>query len=399
MGEIAVWIDGREKRVAGMTKKTTCGEVVKTLLRVKNKDLNDEQHCLNFTLFERWRDCERPLPAKTKIYKVWKAWGNEQENVKFTLKKYKSSKSGSDNGRSYRPNNDKRERCGDENRNKISRSKHRNSQHRGEDGDDPESKHVLETLESLIQVVIAQDQRIQELLERIEDTDEEIEYYETRIHIERLKENGKNYVQDSYLTDADDADSAMGGENIESYISACENLLRLDQDIENNETTIERLTQQLEEESLSLSSFNENNNSCEASTLNPESEVDMAVILELNKLRQELEKSVRTGLQQRGQLCKIKQENVNSDTALENKRKQIECLALELQLLNTTDEHHNTDNIDVTIDDIIENTDILTKDVNYSSKDAYDNESDADTGLSSLHSQDDDSPTVVETLV
>ncbi|XP_077994285.1 ras association domain-containing protein 10-like [Glandiceps talaboti] len=383
--DIVIWIEGREKRVNGLTRKTTCADILRALVRGgKTMDMDD------YTLYERWGDCERPLSAKTKIYKVWQAWGDEQDNVKFTLKKSKPKHGSDSGGKAKRTNNE------NDNNNRIHPSKHKTS-HRHKEGKG--SKHVLETLEGLIQVVIMQDHRIQELLQRIKHTDEEIEYYETCIHVERQKENGKNYVQDSYLTDAEDDVTPTSRDlslqqNMDSYVTVCESLLQLDQELVHNENTIDKLTQQLEIESLGL---NLSNNDGRHRTEKAESfdEEDKGAELEVSNLKHDLENRIQIGLEQRKQLQHLQQAAQNKESVLDAKRKQLECLLCELELL---DNNENDVSGDVTIADIIDGTDMLSKD---NDKDGcYDNESDADTGLSSMHSQDDDSPLgVVETLV
>ncbi|XP_070556544.1 ras association domain-containing protein 10-like isoform X2 [Ptychodera flava] len=408
MADLTIWIEGREKRVSGLSKKTTCSDILKTLLRTKNYDQDEMQ---NFTIYERWGDCERPLSPRTKIYKIWKAWGNEQPNVKFTLRKTRSSKhsgggdGGGGGGRAKRSSDGQREHYEDENRNKVYRSKHKSRDHHQKE--ERESKHVLETLESLIHVVIMQDHKIQELVERIQQTDDEIEYYETQIHVERQKENGKNYVQESYLTDAEDEDGPAGvsdkSKNMDSYITACEKLLQVDQELVHKETLIEELSRQLEEESLRLGSSSDDgsSSSCADTTGVSNCEADESLLQELSRLRQELEKGIQVGQEQRKQLQALQHETLDKETVLDGKRKHLEGLTCELRSLENSDDDVSDD---VDIADFLEDRSVFTTVNNdYSPKEGnYDNESDADTGLSSMHSQDDDAPIgapVVETLV
>uniref|UniRef100_A0A4W6EEP8 Ras-associating domain-containing protein n=1 Tax=Lates calcarifer TaxID=8187 RepID=A0A4W6EEP8_LATCA len=70
-GKLSVWVCREEKLVSGLTKRTTCADVVKGT--------------------SKWRGFERILPNKTKILRLWSAWGDEQENVRFVLVKNEAS--------------------------------------------------------------------------------------------------------------------------------------------------------------------------------------------------------------------------------------------------------------------------------------------------------------------
>uniref|UniRef100_A0A8C5EPH9 Ras-associating domain-containing protein n=1 Tax=Gouania willdenowi TaxID=441366 RepID=A0A8C5EPH9_GOUWI len=69
-GKVSVWVCREEKLVSGLTKRTTCSDV---------------------SVSAKWRGFERILPNKTKILRLWSAWGDEQENVRFVLVKNEAS--------------------------------------------------------------------------------------------------------------------------------------------------------------------------------------------------------------------------------------------------------------------------------------------------------------------
>ena len=100
-----VRIGNDEKEISGLTRKTTCMEVIQALLTDKQtlNKLSADRNVLiksdktslrelakNFAIFEDWRGCEKSLPSQTRIFAVWQAWGKEQCNVKFLMKKDKT---------------------------------------------------------------------------------------------------------------------------------------------------------------------------------------------------------------------------------------------------------------------------------------------------------------------
>uniref|UniRef100_A0A8C5JM99 Ras-associating domain-containing protein n=1 Tax=Junco hyemalis TaxID=40217 RepID=A0A8C5JM99_JUNHY len=79
MEKISVWICQEEKLISGLSRRTTCSDVV----RPAGGMLSGPPH--SYCIVEKWRGFERILPNKTKILRLWVAWGDEQENVRFVL--------------------------------------------------------------------------------------------------------------------------------------------------------------------------------------------------------------------------------------------------------------------------------------------------------------------------
>jgi len=100
MAVIVVRVGTEEKEISGLTRKTTCAEVLEALFKDEQtfRSLNRLQESIsnenirdmvkNYAIMEDWRGCEKALSPQTKILAVWRAWGEEQCNVKFLLKKY-----------------------------------------------------------------------------------------------------------------------------------------------------------------------------------------------------------------------------------------------------------------------------------------------------------------------
>uniref|UniRef100_A0A8D2N9U1 Ras association domain family member 10 n=1 Tax=Zonotrichia albicollis TaxID=44394 RepID=A0A8D2N9U1_ZONAL len=85
MEKISVWICQEEKLISGLSRRTTCSDVV----RPAGGMLSGPPH--SYCIVEKWRGFERILPNKTKILRLWVAWGDEQENVRFVLVRSEAS--------------------------------------------------------------------------------------------------------------------------------------------------------------------------------------------------------------------------------------------------------------------------------------------------------------------
>lgn len=69
--EIGVWVEGVQKWVTGVTRRTTCHDVIKALLRAQSHGRAPEDcDVMQFVIVERWRKVERPLDHEQRILKV-----------------------------------------------------------------------------------------------------------------------------------------------------------------------------------------------------------------------------------------------------------------------------------------------------------------------------------------
>lgn len=84
--EIPIWLHGEQRWISGITNDTTCAQLVEALLR--NEGINGEPASVSgttaenqYVITERWRRVEQSLDNKTKILKIWKAWGQTKSEV------------------------------------------------------------------------------------------------------------------------------------------------------------------------------------------------------------------------------------------------------------------------------------------------------------------------------
>nr|XP_039266670.1 uncharacterized protein LOC120342065 [Styela clava] len=119
MATIAVRVGREVKEISGLTKSTTCWDVVLALLKetqpnpgtdsangtAEKTSAGDQANAesssnssnakpikelaQSYVIVENWRGCEKPIPPRTRILNVWQAWGKEQKHVELSLKKSK----------------------------------------------------------------------------------------------------------------------------------------------------------------------------------------------------------------------------------------------------------------------------------------------------------------------
>lgn len=215
--EIPVWVGGLQKWVTGLTKKTTCEDVVRVLLRSEGRpQVELDTECAHHVLVERWRKVERPLDSKTRVLKVWKAWAEEQPNVRITLRRSPHPPTPS----ALTPREVKALRNGSRSSNHQvhgPRSRHSHGstaskmahvhtihpkklmQHAHYKQCSDMDGRITGTMERLMKVIIAQGQTIQAQLQRLQDKDHQIDFFEQQMHVMRVEEMGANYLLDSYL--------------------------------------------------------------------------------------------------------------------------------------------------------------------------------------------------------
>lgn len=92
--EIPIFVHGEQRWISGVTSETTCAQLVEALLQNENiigepastsaaTTTSIEKH--QYVITERWRRVEQMLDNKTKILKIWKAWGQTKSEVSILI--------------------------------------------------------------------------------------------------------------------------------------------------------------------------------------------------------------------------------------------------------------------------------------------------------------------------
>ncbi|XP_071099433.1 ras association domain-containing protein 10-like [Haliotis cracherodii] len=329
--EIPILLGGTVRWVTGLTKRTTCDDVIYALLY---QDGNHEGETTeNYAIFERWRDVQRPLQARTKIMKIWKAWGVEQNNVELSLRRLQDQSYMS--GESYRTSR-----------------RHKRSRHKTRHGNDCGcrpgahrncySTGKLRSLESLVKLVIAQERKLHDLGERIDKTDNKIDNLETRRHFSRVKQSGDDYVQSAYLDSLseDSMDELFGNvksEDIEAYLEYCQRIIKLEDKLTGENSKLRDVTRKLQE-SLAKSD-------CVGNGVSSLTDLDLSLPLnqQLEQVQVEMNRLVSAGMMQKYQEDSIKRELHQCDKQIEVKRQLIRSLKHDLDSLQVRLDSANVD--------------------------------------------------------
>lgn len=245
--EIPIWVKGTQKWVTGLTKRTTCDDVIYALLYQDGQHENVNTSA--YAIFEKWREVERPLQGRTKIVKIWRTWGAEQANVHLSMRRIDELEYSGEfslTRRKKRSRHRTREREREREREKERRSR----DHRHHHGYCQNASERLRSMETLVKLVISQERKLKDMIEHGEDTDKLIDKYESRLHAHRLKQNGEEYAKDSYLEkDNDEMDDFFSNANVEElelYVNYCDKILALEDCIKHEHSTIEDLAYQIQ---------------------------------------------------------------------------------------------------------------------------------------------------------
>ncbi|CAN9498662.1 unnamed protein product [Ophioblennius macclurei] len=435
---VSVWVCREEKLVSGLSRRTTCGDVVKVLLDEQNLQqagaLSGPPQ--SYSLVEKWRGFERVLPTKTRILRLWSAWGAEQDNVRFVLLKNEASLPGTGTGpRSAEarvvPSRDggggggpgallKGSGSGrscwsaaaalsQERQRRVVRKAFRklDKMKRREQGS-------AERMETLVHLVISQDHTIRQQVQRIRDLDREIERHEAGVHLDRIRRHGANYVQDTYLVESSSSTCSSSSSSsstceerpealaqLEEYARCCEEVVLLQEELTEREALVESMTGEIQEElnrrwmqrrregGSEEARVPEEDASCPAAAgaaEDPEAEVEELseeeVVLEEQRLRTQLDTSLYIGLRLKTDLDAVRGDLDLSLALWETRESELLDLLAKVETLDLQQEGW------------MEQARGLSK-----TSSASANDEDSDTGLSSMTSQDSDNPPVCESLV
>lgn len=453
-GKISVWVCREEKLVFGLTRKTTCADVVKVLLEDQNLQQGAVAAMLSgapqsYCLVEKWRGFERILPNKTRILRLWGAWGGEQENVRFVLVKNEASL----------PNNGPRSaqarvvqsresggpggelqgaawpcwsaataNASQEKQRRIVRKAFRKLDKMNKKKEQTVCKDMesVEKMETLVHLVISQDHTIRQQVQRIKELDQEIESYEANVHFDRIKTHGVNYVQDTYMVDSAAGDGAAPADckrreerlkarrgaaslaQFEEYARRCEEVVRLQEELTEREALVEIITGEIQEElNRRWMKRRRDGRGTDADTSPGEQDGEMMsekdlVLEEEERVKTQLDTSLYIGLRLKTDLGAIQGE---LEVSLELwERRESELLDLLAQIESMELEQANPRLADGALGAACDQAEqekngCWVEQARGLSKVTHANDEDSDTGLSSMHSQDSDNPPVCESLV
>ncbi|XP_069824141.1 ras association domain-containing protein 10 [Dendropsophus ebraccatus] len=434
--KISVWLCEEEKLVSGLSRRTTCADVVRVLLEDYNAQQPPGEASLllgpphAYCMVEKWRGFERTLPNKTKILRLWTAWGEEQENVRFVLlrtaaslpnigprsaeAKVVLSRESPCPFKGAPQTSSSTATLSQEKQRRVVRKAFRKLAKMNKKRQETKA---VEKMETLVHLVLSQDHTIRQQLQRIKDLDRDIDRYQAKIHFDRMRRHGVNYVQDTYLVGVVPEKSTDGEDqeceeelfvDFEDYARKCEGILLLQDQISQQEALIEEITGQIQEElnkrwmdrrQEELSSKDQDPHTAMAGD---EEECENELLLQQERVKTELSASLYIGLRLNTDLEAVKADLDYSQQVWNEKESELQGLLESLGALEVSEEA--AEELRPGCSQGPERTCTQGPGV-WGGKDGgrctncEGNDEDSDTGLSSMHSQDSDSTPVCESLV
>jgi len=253
MSEIPFWVHDRPKWVSGITKSTTCQDVLHALVlaerkgagtgtnkganphlpgapdggitnkkkEAKEEEVASREISKGLVLVEQWRGVERPLSNSSKVVKLWQAWGEERSQVRFVVKRISMATSTSAGGNgsggqshatsttnSRQPRSRPRRRNSRASATSDSTKKATDTVHPSAlpkpnlTKPNPSSTTTTTSsdLERLMRIILTQGETIHWQLKKLQDREGQIESIEHEVHQSRTKTAGKDYLLNAYLS-------------------------------------------------------------------------------------------------------------------------------------------------------------------------------------------------------
>ncbi|KAI5144725.1 Ras Association Domain-Containing Protein 9 [Manis pentadactyla] len=395
--EIVVWVCQEEKIVCGLTKRTTSADVIQALLEEHGTMFGEKRFLLgkpsDYCIIEKWRGSERVLPPLTRILKLWKAWGDEQPNMQFILVKadaflpvplWRTAEAklvqNTDKAWELSPANymktlppDKQKRIVRKTFRKLAKIKQ------------DTVSHDRDSMETLVHLIISQDHTIHQQVKRMKELDLEIEKCEAKFHLDRVENDGENYVQDAYLmTRFGDFEQKVDLQYDESQIpedlSESDGIVHLEERLTYYRRLIDKLSAEIEKEVRSVcTEMDEDAGGAAASEL---------ASSDLESVKGDLEKSMKAGLKIHSHLSGVQKEIKYNDSLLQMKAKEYELLADEFSSLHISGEDGCQLKENRATESEVPNGRGEVLPFTQRVLNTYTNDTDSDTGISSNHSQD-----------
>lgn len=425
-----------EKVVCGVTKHTTCADVVQALLD-DHGSLPESRRLLHgepkeFCLVERWKGFERALPPLTRILRLWNAWGDEKPSVQFVLvktsecapptkapaaKRSSRSRSAAAGGRARRWEQcpaqyaktlpvERQKRLVKKAFRKLERIR-RERESAGAaaveaEASTPGRQEGSEEIDSMVQLIISQDHTIRQQARRMRDLDVQIELAERFLRLEGAgaaaaaeAAEGSGASTDSprlSLTDSCESQS-LREDGLQVYPRTNDSVEQMEEQLRRHQELILQLSHDIyaELQSGDWSPGDEEAQGATAATTPLDLGPDAP---ELEGIRAELELSMRAGLSLFSQTQEMDRELQCRDTALHSKSQECQLLAAQLGALQLGECPPQPGPSPLKSQTRCSVTQQQGEDKLRQGLTADTVDTDSDTGISSTHSQDSLSPTV-----
>ncbi|KAL0968634.1 hypothetical protein UPYG_G00269410 [Umbra pygmaea] len=423
--EIQVSVCGEEKVVCGVTKHTTCADIVQALLddhqaiaESKRRLYGDPKE---FCLLERWKGFERVLPPLTRILRLWNAWGDQRAIVQFVLVKasdFVPHAGGKKAAKLKGAKGSKRWEQGPaqysqslpvERQKRLVKKAFRKLEKIHKESKFGGSSPGSAEIDRMVQLLIKQDHTIRQQIQKMRDLDMEMERFEMEQHAgqqdtEPLSEAFSSLSLAPNLHGPDRRLDSQRGFSEEELLHEClntnEGVVQMEIQLQKHQELIAQLSRDIDAEltraMLALPNNPEEEASIEGATAGcgVDSDTDLSwEAAELERLQAELRLSLCTGVSLHTQTAELEKELNLYDGTLFSKDQECWELASQLSELQMGDSVQGSPRL-VTMKDqsrcVLPKAQPVRLKHSLSPTDITD--TDSDTGISSTHSQDSLSP-------
>ncbi|KAK2842684.1 hypothetical protein Q5P01_012884 [Channa striata] len=370
--EIQVTVCNEEKVICGVTKHTTCADMIQALLE-DHKSIPESKRLLHGE-----PETSRALPPLTRILRLWYAWGDQRPFIQFILVKTSdfvpqpAKKAGKCKGakpKRWDPSGSQYpQSLPAEKQKRIVKKAFRKLEKLHKES---KTSPGAEEVDRMVKLILNQDHTIREQIQRMRELDFEIERFE--LQAQRECESDSSPAQACAQSS-----EAHCEDQLQEYLYTSDGVQQLDLQVQVHQELIVQLSRDIDAEAA-------------AAPQSP-SELDESFYsAELERLQDELKSSLFTGVSLHNQAAEIDKQLKYFDTTLVSKDQECWQLAAQLSSLQIGDGAEETSS-PVPLQSETQCCASHTVKLKHSLSPLDVTDTDSDTGISSTHSQDSLSP-------
>lgn len=399
--EIQVTVCNEEKVVCGVTKHTTCADLIHALLD-DHKSIPESKRLLHgepkdFCLVERWKGFERALPPLTRILRLWYAWGDQRPLIQFILVKtsdfvpHPAKKGGKSKGAKPKRWEHSRVQYAQslpvERQKRIVKKAFRKLEKLHKES---KSSPGAEEVDRMVQLILNQDHTIREQIQRMRELDVEIERF-------ALQEQKEAETSESPPSPAcGQSLEVHSDEQLQEYLFTSDGVEHLELQVRRHQELILQLSRDIDAELRVNFPPNQHENgeqegAAAASWIPLETE-ESFYSAELERVQDELRHSLFTGVSLHNQAAEIDTQLKYCDATLLSKDQECWQLAAHLNSLQIVDVVEEEQSSPAPLKSETQCSGSQTVKLKHSLSPLDITDTDSDTGISSTHSQDSLSP-------
>lgn len=394
--EIQVTVCNEEKVVCGVTKHTTCADLIQALLDDHKSGPESKQllhgEPKDFCLVERWKGFERALPPLTRILRLWYAWGDQRPFIQFILLKTSdfvpqpTKKGGKSRGAKPKRWEHSRAQCTQalpvERQKRIVKKAFRKLEKLHKEG---KTSPGTEEIDRMVQLILDQDHTIREQIQRMRELDLEIEQFD----LQEQKE-----ASDELLAQACGQNlEARGDKQLQEYLYTSDGVEELELQVQRHQDLILQLSRDIDTELRRVDfQYEKEEEGAAAASWIPLETDDSFYTAELQRLQDDLWRSLFAGVSLHHQAAEIEKQLKCYDAVLLSKDQECWQLAAHLNSLQVGEvlEEEQPSPVPLKSEPSCNVSQAAKLKHSLSPLDVTD--TDSDTGISSTHSQDSLSP-------